>query len=160
MVLIIIASIMLLFGFVVLIGAPYVPTLRSQQQQALDMLALKKGQTVLDIGCGDGRFLLAAAKRGYKAVGIEANPLLVVIARLVCWRYRQQVTVRWGNMWHIPWSPADGIYVFLHSRFMHKFDTKISQEYASKRVKVVSYAFTIPGKKPTKATKALYLYDY
>lgn len=155
-----IASIILIFGFVVLIGAPYVPTLRAQQQQALDLLDLKKGQTVLDVGCGDGRFLLAAAKQGYKAVGIEANPVLVVIARLACWRYRREVTVQWGNMWHMPWPPADAIYVFLHSRFMQKLDAKISQEFAGKHVKVVSYAFIIPGKKPTKATNALYLYDY
>ena len=42
------------FGFVVFVGPPYLPTLDKQVRTALDLLDLKKGQTLLELGCGDG----------------------------------------------------------------------------------------------------------
>lgn len=152
--------ILLSFGLVVLIGAPYLPTLKTQQEAALDLLELKPGQTVLDLGSGDGRFLLAAAKRGYKAVGIEANPILVLVTLIITAKYRSQVTVKWGNIWAGKWPAADGIYVFLHTRFMHRLHNKIIQDYKGKKLIVVSYAFKITDKKPTKEEGALYVYKY
>ena len=63
--------VVLLFGFVVIFGAPYLPTLSRQTEDALELLDLKTGQTLLELGSGDGRVLLAAAKRNLKAVGYE-----------------------------------------------------------------------------------------
>lgn len=160
MLLLIATIIILFFGVVILIGAPYLPTLSSQQRAALKLLDLHPGKTVLDLGSGDGRFLREAARQGYKAVGIEANPLLVLVSMLVCLQYRQNVHIIWGNMWHGKWPSADGIYTFLHSRYMKKLDKKITQEYNGKNVNVVSYAFKIPGKKVVKKQKGLFLYRY
>lgn len=151
---------LLSFGLVVLIGAPYVPTLRKQQEEALDLMKLKKGQTVLDLGCGDGRFLLAAAKRDINAVGIEVNPFLVIVAYFVTFKYRKLVTVKWGNMWRGDWPATDGIYVFLHTRFMSRLHNKITQSYKGKKVIVVSYAFEITDVKPVKSKDGLFMYKY
>lgn len=156
----IIFILILCFGLVILIGAPYVPTLALQQKEALSLMGLKKGDVVLDIGSGDGRFLRQAAKQGYKAVGIEANPLLILISYIVCLKQRKNITIIWGNMWSVQWPEVQGIYVFLHTRFMQKLDTKIIQEYNGKKVNVVSYAFEIPNKKVIKKQGALYLYEY
>jgi ribosomal protein L11 methylase PrmA len=71
------AVLVILFGFVVAFGAPYLPTLRPQITMALDMLDLKKGQTLLELGSGDGRVMMAAAERGWNVIGYELNPLLV-----------------------------------------------------------------------------------
>jgi hypothetical protein len=120
------------FGLVVLIGAPYLPTLKSQRQQALKLLALKPGQTLLDLGSGDGRLLLAAAKQGIKSVGIEANPFLFVFSWLITLRYRKLVKLKLGNYWGANWSEADGIYVFLHTRFMVRLHKKIIQDFNDK----------------------------
>lgn len=152
--------VLLLFGLVVFIGAPYVPTLATQQRDALELLALQKGQTVLDLGSGDGRFLRESARQGYQAVGIEANPLLVVVAYIVCLPYRKQVRIIWGDMWRTEWPQAEGIYVFLHTRFMKKLDKKIVQKYSGKKINVVSYAFEIPNKKVVKKLNGLFLYKY
>ena len=152
--------VLLLFGFVIIIGAPYVPTLASQQREAIRLLSLKKGQTILDLGSGDGRFLREAARQGYYAVGIEANPLLVLISYIVCLPHRKNVRIIWGNMWLVEWPSVDGIYVFLHTRFMKKLDNKIMQQYSSKNINVVSYAFKIPDRKIAKTKKGLYLYKY
>lgn len=160
MILIIITLLVISFGLVVLIGAPYLPTLKNQQQQALDLLGLQEGQLLLDLGSGDGRLLLLAGKQGIKAVGIEANPFLVVVSKLITWRYRKLITIKWANFWVCKWPPADGIYVFLHERFMHKLHNKIIQDFKDKNVSVVSYAFKIPDKKPIKIMGPMFLYKY
>jgi hypothetical protein len=42
------------FGGVLLFGAPYLPTLKPQVHAALELANLKPGQTLLELGCGDG----------------------------------------------------------------------------------------------------------
>lgn len=155
----ILAVIVLLFGLVVLYGAPYLPTLKPQVNTAFELLDLKKGNHILELGCGDGRVLIAAAKRGYKVTGYELNPLLYLLCRLRTWRYRKQVRVVWGNFWTVKLPPADGIFVFLLPKYMAKLDKKITQEF-SKPVKLVSYAFSINGQKARAESAGLYLYQY
>lgn len=153
------AGVVLVFGFVVAFGAPYLPTLRQRTDDALDLLDLKPGQTMLELGCGDGRVLRAAAQRGIRGVGYELNPVLVVVAKLVNLRYRRFVTVRWANYWRVTLPPCDGIYVFLLDRYMQRLDEKIVKE-SEKPVRLVSFAFQIPGRKPTQHKNGLFLYRY
>ena len=156
---VLLALVVLVFAFVVAFGAPFLPTLSPQVKRALDLMDLKPGETLLELGSGDGRVLLAAAKRGLTVVGYELNPLLVMYARVRTRRYRSQVKVVWGNFWKADWPPAQGIFVFLLNPYMKKLDKKITQELG-KNVKVVSYAFQIPGRKPAKELNGLYLYKY
>lgn len=151
--------ILLLFAFVILFGAPYLPTLKKQTTEALDLLDLKPGQTVLELGSGDGRVMRAAAERGLNVVGYELNPLLVLVSKLVTWRHRKQVKIIWGNYWEKPWPPAEGIFVFLLNPYMEKLDQKI-RAYPHKPLKLVSFAFEIPTKKPAKKQTSLFLYLY
>lgn len=151
--------IILCFGLVVLFGAPYLPTLKKQSDQAFALLGLKAGETFLDIGCGDGRLLIQAAKRGLNAVGIELNPILFVIGKILTFRYRKKIKIIYGNFWLASWPKAEGIYVFLHPRFMKAFINKIEKEYPSNKPKLVSYAFKLPGVKINKQSGALYYYD-
>ena len=127
----------------------------------MDMVDLRPGETLLELGSGDGKILLAAAKRGWKVVGFELNPILVFISYLRTWRYRKQVKVVWGNFWNTEkWPPAEGIFVFILQKHMKKLDTKIVQ-WHQHPVRLVSFAFTIPGKKPVAADKyGVYLYEY
>lgn len=147
------------FVFVIAFGAPFLPTLKSQVTKALDLVDLKPGQTLLELGSGDGRILIEAAKRGINSVGYELNPLLVVYSWLITWRYRKQIKIVWGNYWRKKLLPADGIFVFLLQPYMEKLDTKIAQE-SKKPVKLVSFVFYIPNKKPTKKKDGLLLYRY
>jgi SAM-dependent methyltransferase len=151
--------IILCFGFVLLFGPPYLPTLTKQATIAMDMIDLEAGQTLLELGCGDGKILLAAAKRGWYAVGYELNPLLVVVCKLRTWRYRKLITVRLGNFWTQQWPNAEGIFVFIMPRHMAKLDKKIMQSSRGP-VKLISFAFTIPGKKPIKSQDGVHLYTY
>ncbi len=159
---VLVTALIMLFGFVVMVGAPYVPTLRVQSVTALDLLNLKAGDSLLELGSGDGRVVKAAAERGIQVTGIELNPLLVLWSKLITWRYRDIVTIKWGNIWstrHWP-EKTDGIYVFLLDKFMQKLDKKVTQTYPSQSIKLVSFAFEIPNKKPKQERAGLYLYLY
>lgn len=147
------------FSFVLLFGAPYLPTLKIQIGQALDLLDLQPGETMLELGCGDGRVLRAAAQRGWHVVGYELNPLLVIVARLSTWRYRRTVQIVWGDYWRMTWPPAAGIYGFILPRFMSKLDKKVIQ-WKHRPVKLVSFAFAIPSKNPTHTKGGVFRYDY
>lgn len=155
----VLSLILLCFSFVLVVGPPYLPTLTPQVTLALDMLDLKPGQTLLELGSGDGKVLLAAASRGLNAVGYELNPLLVIWSRLRLWRYRKQVKVKWGNFWQAQWPPADGIYTFLLQKYTAQLDKKIVQ-YPHKPFKLVNFAFTMEHKQPKRAEKGLYYYEY
>ena len=146
----------LTFGGVVLVGAPYLPTLRPQAAAAFELLRLGKGQTLLELGCGDGKVLLLAAERGYQVVGIELNPFLALIAWLRTRHRRKQVRIIWGNFWRIPWPEADGVFVFLLDRFMPKLDARMEQ-YGGP---LASVAFKIPGKTAAKKQSGVFLYLY
>jgi 16S rRNA A1518/A1519 N6-dimethyltransferase RsmA/KsgA/DIM1 with predicted DNA glycosylase/AP lyase activity len=152
-------GVVLLFGFVLIYGAPYLPTLRRDADTALELLDLKPGQTMYELGCGDGRILRLAASKGLNVVGYELNPLLAAVAWLYTRRYRKQVRVVWGNFWQADLTKADGIFVFLLDRFMERLDQKIMAE-KKRPVRLVSYAFKIPGKKIMKQQGAMFRYDY
>lgn len=59
----------------------WVPTADSLVARMLDMAELKPGDRVVDLGSGDGRTVIAAAKRGFPARGIEYNADLVALSR-------------------------------------------------------------------------------
>lgn len=155
--LLVVFLLVIVFGSVLLFGAPYLPTLEKQRKTALDLLELKPGQTLVELGSGDGRMLVAAANQGIRSIGYELNPLLVVYSWLITRRYKDLVTIRWGNFWNVKLPECDGIYVFLLDRFMSKLYKKITQEISGS-VKLVSFAFKIPEIKHKTEKSGLYLY--
>ena len=144
------------FAGVLLVGAPYLPTLRPQIYTAFELLDLKQGQTVLELGCGDGKVLIAAAEKGYRAIGIELNPFLWAIAWLRTRRYGSKVQVIWGNFWHMAWPPADAVFVFLLDRFMPKLDSVMQKRGG----KLVSIAFRVPAAAVAAERNSVFLYRY
>ncbi len=148
-----------LFGLGAIFGAPYLPVLKAEHDNLLDMCELDPGDTLLDLGSGDGRFLKAAAKRGYIAIGYEINPILYVISRLITYRQRNAVTIYLGDYWHKQLPEAKAIYVFLIDRYMKRLDKKLSKEIKSP-TNVISFVFAIPNRKPDLSTRNAFRYRY
>jgi len=149
----------LCFAVVLLVGAPYVPTLAPQVEAALKLANLKSGQHLIELGCGDGRVVLAAAKQGLKVTGYELNPVLALVAWARTRRYRKQVKIIWGDFWGREWPEADAVFVFLLDRFMTKLDARL-KECPYKPIKLLSFAFKVPGKTVSKREAGIYLYRY
>jgi hypothetical protein len=158
-ILFILAVLVLIFGFVVFVGAPYLPTTKKQVKTALDLLDLEPGETLLELGSGDGRVMRAAAERGLKVVGIELNPVLVVISWFVTLKYRSQVRIIWGSYWGAPWPRADAVFTFMIGRYMKRLDERI-EFWRTKPTKLASFAFAIPGREPAKTKNGVHLYEY
>jgi len=155
----IVFAVVMCFAFVVFFGAPFLPTLRPQIATALDLLDLKPGQTMLELGCGDGRVLIAAAERGINVVGYELNPLLAAFAWLRTRQYGKQVKVVCGDYWRLKWPRADAVFGFILPRYMGKLHKKVMQ-YPNRPLRIASFAIPIPEKKPKKVRQGVYLYEY
>lgn len=147
-------------GLSLLMGAPYLPTMKKQRKDALDLLEFKPGQVIVDLGSGDGSLLILAARRGLKVVGYEINPFLWLVSWLRTRRYGRQVKIKFHSFWGIDLSYADGVFVFLITHRMEQLDKLLSSRVSKKPLKVVSHGFEIPGKKPLKKHGALFLYIY
>lgn len=150
------------FVWVVFIGAPYVPAHTDAVEKSVKEVKLSKNGRVLDLGCGDGKFLLAAAKKGYKCTGYEFNIFVALVAR---YRLRKfpAAQVRSENLWKVSFpEDTEVVYVFLLEKFMKRLDEKMKSE--AKRLKkdltLISYVFKIPGKKPIRENGGVRVYLY
>jgi precorrin-6B methylase 2 len=59
----------------------WVPSELTMVEKILDLAEVRPGDHVIDLGSGDGRTVIAAARRGAKALGIEYNPGLVELSK-------------------------------------------------------------------------------
>ncbi|MDN5819496.1 MAG: hypothetical protein L0H36_01795 [bacterium] len=149
--LIILGAIVLIFGLVVFRGAPYVPSHKKYVELLFDELVkLKPSDVVVDIGSGDGLILRQAAKRGARAVGIELNPILVLITKILS-LHNPRVSVRLGDFW-LKKLPGETtiVYVFGESRDINKIAQYVQKEAdrLDREINFVSYGFPVAGRQP------------
>src|SRR5450631_3393326 len=81
--------------------APYVNSPQQVVLKMLQMAQLRPGETLYDLGCGDGRILIAAAEQfRVKAVGVELSPHEAKMAMEEVKRHRLQASIKiiQGNM--------------------------------------------------------------
>lgn len=160
----IVAAIILCFSFVVLRGAPYVPTRRKQIDQAFDELyKVGRGDVVVDIGSGDGALLRAAVRRGAKAIGYELNPLLVLITKLVSRQEAFNMTVVWADFWRKTLPPETTlVYTFLEKRDIARMELYLIRQGKERATPLhfISYGFELPNTKPIKRVGPMFLYKF
>lgn len=139
-------------------GAPWVPAFKEDVEKVLDDSGLKAGQLYVELGCGDGRLLKAAAKRGATAVGYEINPLMWLAAWLRNLG-EPKVRVILGDFWQKDLTKADIVMTFLTPRYMQKLEDKLKKELRPGTV-FVSYIFELPNKKPALKRHHWQVYHY
>jgi SAM-dependent methyltransferase len=128
-------------------GALYVSTSRKRIEAALKMVVMQPEQTLVDLGCGDGRVLRMAARRfRVSAVGYEINPLAYFIARVLCLG-REKIRVRRENFWKIPLASADVVFCYLYPDVMRPLVRKLRKDLKP-GTPVISCNFPLPGLQP------------
>jgi len=145
-------------------GAPLVPSKPEVTRKMVELLKIKPGMTIYDLGSGDGRVLIELAKRNVCARGIEINPYAVVfsLARCLIVGVGKQVQVHWGNYWWTNLAQADGVIVYGLPQIMPRLARKFKAELKPK-TRIVSNSFQIPGlqllKQETVGKTKIYLYQ-
>ena len=130
-----------------LIGAIFVPTPKLKVEQMLELADLKTTDILYDIGSGDGRIIIEAARKyGVKAVGIEADPLRVLWSklRIIKAKCRDRVIVRWGNFFRADIKDATVVTVFQSETINYKLKKKFENELEP-GTRIVSYTYPILG---------------
>jgi protein-L-isoaspartate O-methyltransferase len=150
--------------------APYVNSPEHAVDKMLEMANLKAGQTLYDLGCGDGRILIAAAKRFHvNAVGVEISNHLVRRASENVKKagLQERVKVLHGNFMQTDLSGADVVTLYLATAANESLRPNL-EKYLRPNARVVSYDYPIPGWKPIEttatdglhgATHTIYLYE-
>lgn len=96
-------------------GLPWVPSRDKRIRRALQLAEVHPGEIVYDLGAGDGRVLVLAAREfGARGVGIEVSPMHCLIARLraLLTGTSRQIQMRCANMYSYPLANADVVYVY------------------------------------------------
>ncbi|MGE3889924.1 MAG: cyclopropane-fatty-acyl-phospholipid synthase family protein, partial [Vicinamibacterales bacterium] len=93
----------------------WVPTPQALVDKMLDMAKVTKDDFVMDLGSGDGRTVITAAKRGARALGIEYNPDMVELARGNAAKegVSDRATFERGDLFEADLSKAQVITMFL-----------------------------------------------
>lgn len=123
------AAVVLLFGFVVFRGAPYVPSHKREVVRAFDELyKITSSDVVVDFGSGDGVILRLATARGARAIGYELNPALVMVSRFLS-RQSKKTKVHLGDFWFAPLPEETTlVYGFMVERDIEKMAKKLQSE--------------------------------
>ena len=143
-------------------GAPWVPTSRQVIRRMLEMAELQPGEVVYDLGCGDGRVLITAARSfGARAVGVEVDPsryLWSVLAVTFRGLWSRVKVIR-GDLFSADLGEADVIFTFLLQDTNERLKDKLRRELRP-GTRIVSNIFTFSGLPLVAADEELHLYLY
>lgn len=135
--------------------APYIPTPQVIVEKMLEAAQVKPGETVYDLGSGDGRIVITAARMfGAKAVGVEISEEL---CRTTNTRVRQlglsdKVTIIHGDLLEVDLTGADVVTLYLLTSSNERLKPNL-EKYLKPGARVVSNDFEIRGWKPREVVK-------
>ena len=129
---------------------PFVVTPPDVVAAMLDLGEVTDRDTLYDLGSGDGRIPIAAARRGAKAVGVELDPALAEQSReaVRAAGLADRVTIRRGDIFKQDLTPATVITLYLKPLVNKQLRPQLDKLRPGTRV--VSHMFSMPGAKPAK----------
>ena len=134
---------------------PFVPTPIAVVDKMLELAKVKKGDVVYDLGSGDGRIVIRAAKKyGVKAVGIEMDQSLLVQARQDAQAagVGHLVEFRAEDAMKIDLSPATVVTLYMLPWFNEAMKPNL-KKYLKPGARIVAHDFGIEGWEPDETVK-------
>ena len=134
--------------------APYVPTKSEAIRKILKLAGVKKGKKFYELGSGDGRVVLEAAKMGADAVGIEQSWLRVLYSKYKSQNQAPHLTCgkakfHHGNIFKKNYQDADIVYIYLLLKGARKLESKLKKELR-KGSTIITQTYHFPNWKPFK----------
>lgn len=142
-------------------GAIYFPTTFPAVNQMLKLAQINSKDTLIDLGSGDGRILIAAARLGARAIGYEINPFLVRKSRRLIHQAKldELAKVYWKSFWQADFSQATVITVYLFPHLMNRLQHLIEKK-VNHSIRLVSNDYPFLQFKPVKKYQKIYLYFF
>lgn len=127
---------------------PYVPATTKQVNNILKALSGRKG-TLIDLGSGDGRIVVAAAKSGFKAYGIELNLCLIAYSKVLALTQGLSSNASFfrGDLWKCNLANYNNVVIFGISQMMSDIEKKFNNELKNNSV-IVACRFPLPNSLP------------
>jgi predicted RNA methylase len=127
----------------------YVPTPQKVVDKMLEMAEVKKGDVVYDLGCGDGRIVVTAAKKyGVKAIGFDINPERVKesLENVRTNKVEKLVTIKEADIFTLDLSEATVVTLYL----LPELNVRLMPQLAKLKpgARIVSHDFDMRGAKP------------
>ncbi|OAQ21846.1 SAM-dependent methyltransferase [Thermosulfurimonas dismutans] len=143
-------------------GALFVSTSRRKIRAILEAVSMSPETRLVDLGCGDGRFLRAAWKRyQVRGVGYEINPWAYFLARAKNGLFRVPTEVRFRDFMKEDLSSYEVIFCYLFPDVLRELSPKLRQELRKGAI-VISCNFPLPGWRPQKVIQEgdpIYIYQ-
>jgi ribosomal protein L11 methylase PrmA len=127
-------------------GPVYVPTLARTVEAMVNLSEVKPGMKMVDLGSGDGRIVVAFAKAGAIATGLEINPILVWYSRLKIRKngLAGKAQILSNSFWSQNLSEYDIVVIFGIDHVMKRLSDKLAAELKPSAI-VISNAFHLPN---------------
>ena len=132
----------------------FVPTPPSAVARMVEMADIRPGDSVYDLGCGDGRIVIAAAKeQKIKAVGVDIDPERVAESRenVRAAGLESSVEIRRADVFDLDLSGADVVFLYLTPRLNARLMPQLRKLKPGARI--ISYEFDMGAAKPVELVR-------
>lgn len=140
----------------------FIPLPMETARTILKLAKIKKNDVLYDLGSGDGRIIITAAKEyGIKAVGIERNPILYWLSKKNVEKEKLQDKVKLikGDLFKQNLSKANVVVLYLTPRLNKKLLPKLEMEL-KKGTRIISASHVFKGWKEVRKIKTGHFYCY
>ena len=132
----------------------FVPTPRGAVERIIEMAELEPGDVVYDLGCGDGRIVVAAARRQrVKAIGVDINPERVAESRenVRAAGLESSIEIRQADIFALDLRDVDVVFLYLTPRLNERLMPQLRQLKPGARI--ISYEFDMGAAKPVELVR-------